>query len=666
MNFDEQMSELFVEEANESLRGFEQGLLLLESLPDDASLIDKLFRDIHSLKGNSRILGFDVVTQFAHELESLLDCLRRRDLAVTQPVADTLLACLDVLKELVAEVSGGTPHNAASYREAAQRVAALLVNLSPPTEQEKAARKAQLELPDDTTRVSLAARLFSQNPRRPSVLPPSSGSSKQASVAPTSVGPAQVLVASEPPPKPAPKAEPRTKVLEPGTGAASTGAPKTPTPKPELAAPKASPSAAAKTDAREKPKTVADGEAGSVRVPIDKLDRLINLTGEVVIAQSIIAQLVTDLTPERVHLLQEVVAQMDRHCRELQERMLGARMLPLRNVFTRFSRLVRDLSSTTGKALRLEVSGEETELDKTVIEKIADPLTHLIRNSADHGVELPEQRRAAGKPEQASIRLTAYQKGGNIFIEVSDDGAGINREKVLAKARDKGLVAPDETPSDEEIDALIFHAGFSTADKITEISGRGVGMDVVKRNVEALKGSIGISSERGKGTCFRIKLPLTLAILDGLGLRVGAEVYLVPLVAVVESLQPKASEVHVLPQAGEVVDVRGEYLPLVRLHRLFGLTPVYEHPHEGLIMVIDDGSQKLALQIDELIGQYQVVIKSLEANFQAVPGIAGATVLGDGRVALILDTGNLGNLRKQLGTTASVRPRAELTIGSVT
>lgn len=299
---------------------------------------------------------------------------------------------------------------------------------------------------------------------------------------------------------------------------------------------------------RKERKAAADAESSSVRVPIDKLDRLINLTGEVVIAQSIIAQLVTDLTPERLHELQEVVAQMDRHCRELQERMLGARMLPLRNVFTRFHRLIRDLSGTTGKSLRLEISGEETELDKTVIEKIVDPLTHLIRNAVDHGLETPEERERSRKPSQACVRLAAYQKGGNIFIEVSDDGRGINRDKVLAKAQAQGLVRAGAAMSDEEIDQLIFHPGFSTAEKVTELSGRGVGMDVVKRNVEALKGSITIESTPGRGTCFRIKLPLTLAILDGLGLRVGSEVYLVPMVAVVESLQPKASEVHGCPR----------------------------------------------------------------------------------------------------------------------
>jgi two-component system chemotaxis sensor kinase CheA len=620
VNLEEQLRELFVEEAGEALRDFEQALLLLESLPDDPELIGRLFRCVHTLKGNSRILSFSAIEHFTHDLESLLDALRSHTLIITQQTADALLSCLDVLKELVAEVAGGPAHNADNYRAAQAAVGQQFAQLLP----SRASQPSEQPALEEPTRVSLAAQMYQNNPRKPSVRPPDPTPRAQ-SMRPPSVAPATTLIASSAPPPPASPAI----AVEPPVAKA-----------PEVRQPPQS------AQARSRAKPGTDAESNSVRVPIDKLDRLINLTGEVVIAQSIIAQLVNDLTPERVNVLQEVVAQMDRHCRELQERMLGARMLPLRNVFTRFHRLVRDLSGTTGKSLRLEISGEETELDKTVIEKISDPLTHLIRNAVDHGVEPPSARVAAGKPEQACVRLEAYQKGGNIFIEVSDDGRGIDRARVLAKAEAQGMVRAGAVLSDEEVFALIFQPGFSTAEKVTEISGRGVGMDVVKRNVEALKGNIAITSEPGRGTTFRIKLPLTLAILDGLGLRVGSEVYLVPLVSVVESLQPSLRDLHVLPHAGEVVDVRGEYLPLVRLHRLFGIEPSFESPHQGLVMVIDDGSQKLAVQIDELLGQYQVVIKSLEANFQAVPGIAGATVLGDGRVALILDTGNLSNVVK--------------------
>lgn len=667
MNVNEQLAELFVDEAQETLAEFEQALLLLENLPDDTELTAKLFRCVHTLKGNSRILAFDNIERFAHQLESLLNVMRSGELIVTHAVTDALLLCLDVLKDLVADVAGRGAFDAARYDAALCKVTTMLREHGAPEYQDpdsepepsliemavsKIPPKLRNSLPEAAQRFSipepeLLRELVGKEPdapaplvetaeNKPFTLPPAaqSAATPKMSLRPR---PAQPAISEAPPALPA--VQPVAAPIAPEPVATAN------VQAPPAAAPKAAPQAAPASDAKKERKPAGDAESSSVRVPIDKLDRLINLTGEVVIAQSIIAQLVTDLTPDRVSQLQEVVAQMDRHCRELQERMLGARMLPLRNVFTRFQRLVRDLAGTTGKSLRLEVSGEETELDKTVIEKIADPLTHIIRNAVDHGIELPEERERTGKPAQACVKLDAYQKGGSIFIEVSDDGRGINREKVLAKAVSSGLVRAGANLSEEEIFGLIFQPGFSTADKVTELSGRGVGMDVVKRNVEALKGSIAITSKPGEGTCFRIKLPLTLAILDGLGLRVGTQVYLVPLVSVSESLQPKASEVHVLPEVGEVVDVRGEYLPLVRLHRIFSIEPSFHRPDEGLVMVLDDGAQKIALQIDELLGQYQVVIKSLEANFQSIPGIAGATVLGDGRVALILDAGNLRTLR---------------------
>ncbi|HEY6879582.1 MAG TPA: Hpt domain-containing protein, partial [Polyangiales bacterium] len=358
MNLEEQLRELFVEEAGDALRDFEQALLLLESLPDDPELVAKLFRNVHTLKGNSRILGFTSIETFAHELESLLDAVRQHDLIVDSHIADVLLRGLDVLKELVTEVSGGAQHNSEGYRAAAEAVSSTLKKLSPAVPV-----RASVQRPEEPTRVSLAAAMYRSNPRPPSVRPPDSTLKiPSLNPPPGSMRPPPTVIASSPPRAAAPPSAP----VEPPQAAkaeAAVIADDAPAPKP-------------------KPRTRAapDAESNSVRVPIDKLDRLINLTGEVVIAQSIIAQLVSDLTPERVGVLQEVVAQMDRHCRELQERMLGARMLPLRNVFTRFHRLVRDLAGTTGKALRLEVSGEETELDKTVIEKISDPLTHLIRN----------------------------------------------------------------------------------------------------------------------------------------------------------------------------------------------------------------------------------------------------------------------------------------------
>jgi two-component system chemotaxis sensor kinase CheA len=626
MSLDDQMAQLFVEEARESLRDFEQCLLLLESLPDDEELVGKLFRCAHTLKGNSRIMGYEVITSFTHELENLLDGLRRGELMVTTGVADTLLASLDVLKELIEEVAGGEPHAAGPYADALRRLQALAGEIGEGGDKRAGTPPPTLELPEPAAPamgVSVPAPLVASIPTPA----PEPAESHCESAEPPAVEPALTQLALV-----------QTAVANDDVhGHANKAAP-----------------GADKARDRKAAAAAQDSEGSSVRVPIEKLDRLINLTGEVVIAQSMIAQLVTDLTPDRISVLQEVVAQMDRHCRELQERMLGARMLPVRNVFVRFLRLVRDLAAATGKDIALDLAGEDTELDKTVIEKIADPLTHLVRNAIDHGVETPEERVALGKPPQARVNLSAYQKGGSIFIEVSDDGRGVDRAKVLAKARSRGLIAEGAEPSEEDTLALIFLPGFSTAEKVTELSGRGVGMDVVKRNVESLKGTITTLSTPGKGTCFRLKLPLTLAILDGLGVRVGEQVFLVPLVSVIESLQPRASDVHILPGMGDVVDVRGEFLPLVRLFEVFQVKPSFKRAQDGIVMVIDDGSQKLALQVDELIGQYQVVIKSLETNFTAVPGVAGATVLGDGRVALILDAGQLAGIARTNNQRADV------------
>jgi len=595
-------------------------------LPDDEELVGKLFRCAHTLKGNSRIMGYEVITSFTHELENLLDGLRRGELMVSTSVADTLLASLDVLKELIEEVAGGEPHAAGPYADALRRLKALAGELSEGGEKRASTAQPALELPE---------------PPAPSPIPSTAVAAVASIPAPDD---ASIQTPDEPPPNPAVDSVLTQLAVVPNAAANDD------------AQPHVAKATAGAEKARDRKAAAAaqDPEGSSVRVPIEKLDRLINLTGEVVIAQSMIAQLVTDLTPDRISLLQEVVAQMDRHCRELQERMLGARMLPVRNVFVRFLRLVRDLAAATGKDIALDLNGEDTELDKTVIEKIADPLTHLVRNAIDHGVETPDERIALGKPPQAKVSLSAYQKGGSIFIEVSDDGRGIDRAKVLAKAKARGLIADGAEPSEEETLALIFLPGFSTAEKVTELSGRGVGMDVVKRNVESLKGTITTLSAPGKGTCFRLKLPLTLAILDGLGVRVGEQVFLVPLVSVIESLQPRASDVHILPGMGDVVDVRGEFLPLVRLFEVFQVKPSFKRAQDGIVMVIDDGSQKLALQVDELIGQYQVVIKSLETNFTAVPGVAGATVLGDGRVALILDAGQLAGIARSNNQRADV------------
>src|SRR3989449_400029 len=383
-------------------------------------------------------------------------------------------------------------------------------------------------------------------------------------------------------------------------------------------------------------------EAATVRVPIEKVDSLVNLVGELVITQSMIARLVAHLGPDRARELEEAVARMDRHARELQERVMAVRMLPIRTVFGRFPRLVRDLAHAQGKQVVLEASGEDTELDKSLIEQITDPLTHLLRNAIDHGIEPPEARRAAGKPGVGYLRLRAYQEGGNIHLEVADDGRGLDRDRIARKAEELGLLTADARPSDDEIFGLIWEPGFTTADTVSQVSGRGVGLDVVRRNVETLGGSITVHTERGRGTTFDVRLPLTLVILDGQSLRVGSHTYILPLAAIVESLRPRPGQVSRVFTDAEVVVVRGEAVPMIRLHRVFDIAPATEDPSQGIMVIVEHGGRDVALFVDELGGQQQVVIKSLEANFQKVTGVAGATILSDGGVALILDVPRLG------------------------
>jgi two-component system chemotaxis sensor kinase CheA len=379
----------------------------------------------------------------------------------------------------------------------------------------------------------------------------------------------------------------------------------------------------------------------SIRVDTAKIDKLINLVGELVITQSMLSDLGSRFEIKQLPVLLERVAQLERNTREIQERVMGIRMLPIGTAFSRFPRLVRDLSTKAGKKIQLVLSGEETELDKTVIESIGDPLTHLVRNSADHGLEPPEERLDNNKPEVGTIRLNAFHEGGNICITVEDDGRGLNREKILAKALKQGLIGENEKLSDDQIWALIFRPGFSTAEKVTDVSGRGVGMDVVKRNIEALGGTVSIKTVTGKGTTFTLKLPLTLAIIEGMTVRVGKETYIVPLLSILESIQPKEGTIKTVVGKGELINVRGTYLPMIRMYEVFVLEPEYTNPTKSILLILETEGERVAVMVDEILGQQQVVIKSMEQNFRKVEGIAGATILGDGTVGFILDVRGL-------------------------
>ncbi|WP_343742377.1 chemotaxis protein CheA [Herbaspirillum huttiense] len=388
-------------------------------------------------------------------------------------------------------------------------------------------------------------------------------------------------------------------------------------------------------------------ESSSIRVSIEKVDQLINLVGELVITQAMIEQRVGKLDPMHHEHLLNSVSQLSRNTRDLQESVMSIRMMPMDYVFSRFPRMVRDLAHKLGKQVEFVTHGAATELDKGLIERIVDPLTHLVRNSIDHGIELPDARRAAGKGEAGVLALSAEHQGGNIIIEVTDDGGGLNRDKILAKAKQQGMPVTDSL-TDAEVWQLIFEPGFSTAEQVTDVSGRGVGMDVVKRNILAMGGAVDIRSSKGFGTTISISLPLTLAILDGMSIRIGEEVYILPLGYVVESLQPLPQDIKEISGQGQVLRVRGEYLPLIPLYQIFNIEPSFTDPSQGLVVILESDGKKAALFVDDLIGQQQIVVKNLESNYRKVAGISGATILGDGGVALIVDVAALLRSSRQL------------------
>ncbi|WP_114813764.1 chemotaxis protein CheA [Paraburkholderia kururiensis] len=433
---------------------------------------------------------------------------------------------------------------------------------------------------------------------------------------------------------------------QPAAPAASAPAVPAPAPaaapaEPAAAAAKPAAAAASAEERKARPAAAAAGSEGSsIRVGVEKVDQLINLVGELVITQAMLAETTSTFDPALHDRLFNGMAQLERNARDLQEAVMSIRMMPMDYVFSRFPRLVRDLASKLGKEVELVTFGQATELDKSLIERIIDPLTHLVRNSLDHGIETVEARRAAGKGATGQLVLSAAHHGGNIVIEVSDDGAGLRRDKILAKAMKQGLPVSD-TMTDDEVWQLIFMPGFSTAEQVTDVSGRGVGMDVVKRNIQAMGGHVEITSHAGKGTTTRIVLPLTLAILDGMSVKVGNEIFILPLNFVMESLQPRNEDIYTVANGERVVRVRGEYLPLVALHEVFSVEGARTDPTQGIVTILETEGRRFAMLIDELVGQQQVVVKNLETNYRKVHGISAATILGDGSVALIVDVAAL-------------------------
>lgn len=707
-----QFQDSFFEEAAEHLTTIEDGLLQLEQRPEDLDLLNRIFRAAHSIKGNSGMFGLGTVGQFTHKMETLLDRLRNGQMSVTPDVADLLLRSTDCLKGLIDAAKGGPPVNDAMIHRLGEELEACHGAPSPSTVSaptitatsasthgsqqhryrilwtppswlfQRGLDPARMikELEDLGTIVSRSLDLTRLPPlveldpescylswtfeletvkeqsviesvfdfvREDSLLtiteqtPKAHESDSTPSDGPKPLG--EILVESG---VVSPESLNKALASQKRLGEILVEQ-KAATPQQISQALQKQQQTEAAAQARK------GGDAASIRVDTGKIDKLINLVGELVITQSMLSSLGARFEMSQLPVLIERVAQLERNTREIQERVMGIRMLPIGQVFNRFPRLVRDLASKNGKRIQLVMSGEETELDKTVIESIGDPLTHLVRNSADHGLETPDERAAAGKPEQGTVRLNAFHEGGSICITVEDDGRGLNKDKILAKAAKQGLVAESEKLSDDQIWALIFRPGFSTADKITDVSGRGVGMDVVKRNIEALGGTVSIRTAQGRGTTFSLKLPLTLAIIEGMTVRVGKELYIIPLVSIIESIQPKDCTRRSLMEQAEMVSVRGHFYPVVRLYEAFGNEAEFTDIEKAILVIVESEGERVAVMVDELVGQQQVVIKSLEKNFRKVHGVAGATILGDGTVGFILDVRGLLELARHVEPVAA-------------
>lgn len=581
----------FCAEAVDHLEGADRHLMTIEANPADREALNAVYRAFHSIKGVASMLGLEVMRTVAHEAENLLNLARDGKVLLRGQALELAFASVDTLKRQM---------------EFARDWAS-----------------AKGPIPPDPAIPDLLAGL-----RR---VCESGGDPAPAAVPATPPEtPPDTTAATPPAPAPAPTPEPAASPPVTPT-AAVPEPPQAPTPTAAAAAPVAAPARRA----------VAEKE--TVRVDKDRLDKLINTIGELVIAQSMAQEELLELarhTGGHSRALEE----LSKISRDLQELSLSLRMVPMHATFQKLARLVRDLSKKMAKPVELEVHGEETELDKTVVDQLGDPLLHMVRNALDHGLEPPDERVAAGKKPVGRLSLRAYHQGGSVYIELADDGRGLDRDRILKKAIEKGLVAENQRPSDSEIYALIFAPGFSTAAKVTDVSGRGVGMDVVRRNVEALQGSILIRTRKGEGTTFTIRLPLTLAIVDGLMVGLGDDVYVLPLLSVVESFRPRPADIRTVTGRGELLIARGETVPLLRLHRLLGRPARVTDPCRGLVVLVEDQGKKCALLVDDLLGQMQAVVKSLDANYRRVEGLAGATILGDGRVAMILDVHGLTRL----------------------
>lgn len=699
-----QFYQIFFEEAGENLDQMEQMLLNLNLETADDEALNGVFRCAHSVKGGAATFGFTDVAELTHQMESLLDRLRRHELQPNAAMVDVLLESADASRSLLARHQAGGDGDGVPTSDLVRRISELAAGGSPTFIPSPAPVKVSapepkppvaVESPKGKTTRSLeicigpierpeqadaVCELFRDIPGLGDIraLPTDRKDVRVFAVETTSTdedlldlfafhvsrehisiknvdaipsepldpgygffegaagAPAMASYADDPQPG-APLA------AFPGYGffEGSPGAPVQSVATNNLGSGPSENKVANKVPAKASTGTAASQpEAATIRVAISKVDQLINLVGELVITQAMLAQNSRALDPAVYQQLLTGLADLDRNTRDLQESVMSIRMIPMSIVFSRFPRMLRDLAGKLGKKVDFVTQGEATELDKGLVEKITDPLTHLVRNSCDHGVELPAERLAAGKSETGTITLSASHQGGSIVIEVRDDGRGMSREKILNKARERGLDVSDQM-SDAEVWQLIFAPGFSTAAVVTDVSGRGVGMDVVKRNIAALNGTVEIDSAEGYGMKVSVRLPLTLAIMDGMSVGVGDEVYILPLSSVVESFQVKADAVSTVGQGSQLVKVRDEYMPVIELEKVFQIPRFDFEKSSDIMVVVEADGSRVVLLVDELLGQQQVVVKNLESNYRKVPNVSGATILGDGKVALILDTGAL-------------------------
>lgn len=680
MDMMETFRQTYLEESFEGLDVMETGLLELPPGKPDNEKINEIFRAAHSIKGGSGTFGFSEIAGFTHVLETLLDEMRddRRD--VTQESIDAMLAAVDILRDMLTKLQNHEPIDEERASEVQSVLEAILGGEeSANTPSESSGEAAVSEVSDGDWNIQIIPdKSLLQTGNEPlrifreletlgtlnvsadwEALPNSSTFDPESlymkwdlTLSGDSVNEddinevfewidgdgAEIKIT-------APVKETKPVESEVAPVVAETPVPATSATADPVAAkptPKAASKPAAKAAEKKAPK-----QEGSIRVDLSKIDQMVNLVGELVITQSMLSQFgeqaeqssenSKEANMEWVDKLKEGLTHLERHTRELQESVMNIRMLPVSFAFNRMPRIVHDVSQKLGKQIELVMEGEGTELDKTMLEQLTDPLVHIVRNSIDHGIENPAVRTAAGKPEQGTVKMAAFHQGGNILIQITDDGAGIDYRKIEAKAIEKGVIEEDHNLSKDEIVDLIFHAGFSTADVVSDISGRGVGMDVVRRNIRGLGGSVDVKTTIGEGSVFTIRLPLTLAILDGQLCSVGSQTYVFPLISIIESIQVDKTHVKGIAGETELYKLRDSYIPVIRLHKKLGIQDAQEDLSDGLLVVVEDAGQRAGIFVDDLLGQQQVVIKSLESNFMKIEGIAGATILGDGTVSLILD-----------------------------